>query len=197
MTDYRRIDREKLEKYIESDISMLGTGVLVAISNCLEPENNWDTIKRVTKEMEKSTIPDITKPESKSKEETKGMDEMEYWSCDKHLNICDKHTDVEHEAKECEHPMLGECKHNKLKECNCCFSCNKMVNIKATPTPPSKQPPPRVWQTRVSQTTRLEDIREKLNDGDYYGFTPVESYRKDIKYLLSIIDRYDNIKEDA
>ena len=45
-----------------------------------------------------------------TKEEVKEvMEEMECWSCDNHLNICDKHTCRDNEAKECKHEDKDAC----------------------------------------------------------------------------------------
>ena len=122
-----------------------------------------------------------------TKEEIKEvMKEMECWSCDNHLNICDKHTCRDNEAKECKHEDKDAC----IEPCNhdeVCGKCGKC--FPDTPTPPSKvdpckdcgakkpkfctckQPP------RVSQTTRLEKIQAQHNNGVYHP--------ESMSYLLS------------
>ena len=96
-----------------------------------------------------------------TKEEIKEvMEEMECWSCDNHLNICDKHSDVEHKDEEYKQELNWSCEEDSLwvlegrrcpvcniskdeqldtsKKCNHPGEdlCNECAD---TPTPPSKE----------------------------------------------------------
>ena len=118
MNNYRRIDREKLEKSLKASIGDTEPTehyhALWDILSCLEPEEDCTKCggafefhhhRHVTRKGTYHTkcYKKVLEPiKTESKEEIKEvMKEMECWSCDNHLNICDKHTRRETEDKEC------------------------------------------------------------------------------------------------
>lgn len=89
-----------------------------------------------------------------TKEEVKEvMEEMECWSCDNHLNICDKHS-REKEVKKCELRFPGH------KGCSCIGN--------NTPTPPSKQPTrvKRILEGRIGSLAKLYKVGSVFTEND-------------------------------
>ncbi len=145
-----------------------------------------------------------------TKEEVKEvMKEMECWSCDNHLNICDKHSSKESESNDV---LIANGTEPKAKY----ITVHK--GLIDTPTPPSKQPTPREsickkcgksWPPRQGtyivpleykeelcgecnyQPTRLELIREKIR---LSGVARMNG--RDVKYILSKLDTAKEILEE-